>query len=358
MKKTILTFLSACLLSAHTSPTFSCSSMASPLNWEPGFAHNFDWPTVAADVEGGFTLNKRGVSKIGVLFGATKNLSQWTSKYASVAFSITGPEYPASGINEKGLFMITQALPETEYPDLKDPRPAMNTTQFVQYHLDNSETIDDIVASDAAMRPFSTLFKVHFFACDATRRCAVIQYIKGKMVVYKDSDLPYSVITNNLYPESAEAVKTCSASGCTEKDNSLWRFAELAYRWKNASAPAVLATDFWPWLDHVAQLPSTRVATRFQVVFDPNQKTIYARHWKTKKTMMFKYDFSTGMDCQKEKMLSDKNYLEIDPQMDGDQTHQFQILSLARRAEMVERAGLPTARAKEMAEAALDFICL
>ena len=345
------------LILNQASPAYSCSSMASPLAWQPGFAHNFDWPTLAANVEGGFTLSKRGVHKKGVLFGATTNLAEWTSRYASVSFSVTGPEYPASGINEKGLFMITQALGEAEYPDLKDPRPAMNTTQFVQYHLDRSQSIDEVIASDALIRPYSTLFKVHFFVCEASRRCAVIQYIKGKMQVYKDGDLPYSVMTNSLYPDSVEAVKSCTSFGCEMEDNSLWRFAELAYRWKNTVVNQPLASAFWPWLDHVAQKSSTPVTTRFQVVYDPSQMKVYARHWKTKKLMMFQYDFRQ-MDCKKQQMAQDKNYLAIDPNVEGDQSSQFQVLSSVGRADLVEKAGLPPVRAKEMAEASLSFECL
>lgn len=350
-----LSFISLIAFS-FSAPSYACSSMASPEAWAPGFAHNFDWPTVMTNLEGGFTLSKRGIRKKGVLFGATSNLAEWTSKYASVAFSVTGPEYPASGINEKGLIMITQALPETEFPDLKDPRPTLNTTQFVQYNLDKSESIDEVIASDKLLRPFSAAFKVHFFVCDANRNCAVLQYIKGKLIVYKGADLPYPVITNHPYPESVKSVETCSSQGCSEKDNSLWRFAELAYWRKQVSTSVNLEIAFWPVLDKVAQLESTSVATRFQVVYNPTHKKIYARHWKTKKTMMLEYDFSK-MDCDQSDPLKNKIYLRIDPRLDGDQTHRFEAISLQRRAELAEKAGLPMAQAKEMAAEALTFTC-
>lgn len=356
MKTPFLIFSATLFCFAFSKNSKACSSMTSPLAWDAGFAHNFDWDTVLADVEGGFTINQRGVRKKGVLFGATKNLADWTSRYASVSFSVTGPEYPASGINEKGLFIITQALDETEWPDLKDSRPALNTTQFVQYHLDRSETIDDVIASDQSIRPFSMAFKVHYFVCDSSRDCAVIQYINGKMLVYKGQNLPYSVLTNNLYPESVRSVDSCSKAGCTEKSNSLWRFAELAYKWKNSNTKEDVSVGFWPWLDQVQQLPTTSVATRFQVVYDPHQRMIYAKHWKTKKLMFFSYDFK-AQDCNKASFGLEENYLEVDPFFQEDVTSKFHRLSLGRRADLAVKAGMPQLRAQEMAEAGLHFTC-
>lgn len=345
------------LLIFASSPGNACSSLASPLAWEPAFAHNFDWHTVMANLEGGFTKGLRGVEKTGVLLGATPNVAKWTSKYASLSFSVTGPEYPASGINEKGLFMIVQALPETEWPSLPDARPALSTTQFVQYHLDQSTTIEDVIASDAQVIPYSAAFKVHFLVCDATRNCAVIQYLQGKMVSYKGQDLPYLVMTNSLYPVSVTAAENCKSEGeCVASDNSLSRFAELAVRSENAKTAEPVATGFWPWLDFVAQLPTTKMTTRFQVVFDPKNKIVYAKHWKTKKVMQFSYDFENA-NCTKLDGLESPVYLPINAENEGDFTGKFAPLSLEGRKSVIMNAGLPANRADEMVQEALKFRC-
>ena len=75
----------------------------------------------------------------------------WVSKYGSITFNQYGKEFPTGGMNEKGLVVELMWLDETRYPE-PDQRGVLNVLQWIQYQLDNSQTIDEVIASDKKIR--------------------------------------------------------------------------------------------------------------------------------------------------------------------------------------------------------------
>jgi len=192
-----------------------------------GIAHNVDWYTQLG-AAGVLFVNARGVEKQGELFGESDAPAHWTSKYGSLTYTITGREFPAGGRNEAGLSV--QALMFTgRFPTAAEsPLPALGATQWVQYQLDTAATLQDVIANAAKIRPVSKSV-VHYFVCDRTHRCAIFQFVNGKLLQYSGASLPTATLTNSIYTDSVQAWHDCATAGkCTFATNSLERFSHAA----------------------------------------------------------------------------------------------------------------------------------
>ncbi len=95
-------------------------------------------------------INKRNVTKTAAAFPPEKPIT-WTSKYGNITFNQMGREFPYGGINEAGLVIEQMWLDKTRYP-VSDNRYGLSELQWIQYQLDNSATINDVIASDTLVR--------------------------------------------------------------------------------------------------------------------------------------------------------------------------------------------------------------
>ena len=75
-----------------------------------------------------------------------------------------GKEFPFGGINEKGV-VIEIMRSNAEYPK-PDERPALNELQWIQYQLDNSASLEDVIANDKNIRIRAVKQELHFLVCD------------------------------------------------------------------------------------------------------------------------------------------------------------------------------------------------
>jgi choloylglycine hydrolase len=132
---------------------------------------------------------------------------KWTSKYGSVITS--GYEGgTADGMNEKGLVANLLYLTESEYTALEDTRPAIVTSAWAQYFLDNFATVEEAVAEIrqekfrmvAVAAPNGIKGNVHLSISDASGDSAILEYIKGKLVIHHGRQ--NQVMTNSpIYSE-------------------------------------------------------------------------------------------------------------------------------------------------------------
>src|SRR6185436_5175860 len=94
--------------------------------------------------------NLRGLFKTSMQTSDGKTIS-WVSKYGSITFNQYGKEFPTAGMNEKGLVVELMWLDGTHYPQ-KDQRPSVDVLQWIQYELDNSATVEQVIKTDATLR--------------------------------------------------------------------------------------------------------------------------------------------------------------------------------------------------------------
>jgi len=193
-------------------------------------AENFDW-----NVRDGLVMiNKRNIKKAAlVLRGDDCVPAVWTSRYGSITFNHVAREFFHGGMNEKGLFITGLLLPGSRYPP-HDSRPVVSSTQWKQYVVDNFSTVKETLAAHDRVRVWSRTgrYPTHYFLCDRTGDCAVIEFLEGEMVVYRGKDLPVKVLTNNRYLDSVQYLKKHNGFGGSQPfsagTGSLARFARAS----------------------------------------------------------------------------------------------------------------------------------
>jgi choloylglycine hydrolase len=225
----------------------------------------------------------------------------WISLYGSITFNQYGKEFPTGGMNEKGLVVELMWLDGTEYPS-NDNRPAVGVLQWIQYQLDNCAAIDELISTDKKLRisPTGTT-PLHYLVADANGNVATIEFLNGKMVVHRGSNLPFTVLTNNSYEESVKAYKNSSTNG----NNSLERFGQACNMIQQLKADNNMkpVTDYaFDILGEVAQ----GNYTKWSIVYDITNKTIQFRtnRFKQVKSVSFSsFDF----DCSSTAKVWDMN---------------------------------------------------
>jgi choloylglycine hydrolase len=222
----VVAFTTAVVLcAAGPAPACSTFCLDATGGGGPVFGKNYDW-----DVPDGLVVvNKRNVTKRGLTID---NPAHWTSKYGSVTFNQYGREMPCGGMNEAGLVIELMWLEETVYPPA-DSRPSLQNLQWIQYHLDCSATVADVIAGDADIRiAEDEQASVHFLVADSSGACAAIEFIGGEMTVHTGDSMPAPVLTNDTYRNSVTYLETHEGFGGAEpvpqSRRSLDRFVRAA----------------------------------------------------------------------------------------------------------------------------------
>ncbi len=307
MKKVLLLLLAVLIPVSFINP---CTTFVLKTKKELFFGRNLDW---VSDI-GMIMVNQKNVDKQSLVFPPEKS-AEWTSKYGSITFNQFGKEFPFGGINEEGL-IIEVLVSEAEYPEA-DERPVVNELQWVQYQLDNCKTVNEVIATDKVIRIGQTNELLHYLICDADGNVAAVEFIGGKMVVYKGKDLSKPVLVNDPYESSVE--------GC--KNGEMGRFgtaADLIKKYK--------ATD-GSGLEYSFQiLEQVALSAEWAIVYDVNKKQIHFSTSSIREIRMVdlaNFDFS----C-------DKHILSYDLSKNdsGDISNQFIKLTADSNTELVKDA--------------------
>jgi choloylglycine hydrolase len=189
-------------------------------------AFSYDWPVAG----GRIFVNPNGLVKT-ALVGEGLAPATWTAKFGSVTFNQYGREFPNGGMNRAGLAMHALWLEGTSYP--KSDGPAIEALQWIQYCLDSYKTVGE-VAESARTMAISSPASLHFFACDATGSCAVIEFLDGAPVIRAGDELPLPLLTNSTYAGSIAALDRSLGYGGAvapgDQSDSLQRFVQTANR--------------------------------------------------------------------------------------------------------------------------------
>ncbi len=214
MKRFVILLLLIILIGwvATVPNSYSCTAIClkDAKGWVAGFNH--DWIVKDALI----MTNRRGLSKIAAPPNdeASKgSLAKWTSKYGSVTFNQSGQAFPSDGMNEKGLFVAILLLEKTKWP-VPDSRASISAGQWIQYQLDNSSNVQEVIANDQHIQIIGgapgkqvAMSGFHFMACDRDGECVTVEGIDGKTVYHKQKNLPVRVLTNTPYAEAINSLK-------------------------------------------------------------------------------------------------------------------------------------------------------
>jgi penicillin V acylase-like amidase (Ntn superfamily) len=231
-------------------PAWACTSVCLK---EPGrlvFGNNLDW---FID-DGLLVINKRNVKKRGAWF---THRPEWTSKYGSITTNMAGSGFPTRGMNEAGLVIGEMWLGSTRYPP-RDGRPALSVDQWIQYQLDTCATVDEVLATDRVIRIDQDEYTSHFFICDASGKCATVEWLDGKLRACSGDDVKIRAMVNTPYAQ-------CLAQG----DDPSGRFGKAARLLAEENIKDPVAHVF-------SILKATRQpSTRWSLVFDIPKRTLH-----------------------------------------------------------------------------------
>ena len=227
------------------------------------FARNYDFE----HGDGFVMVNPAGAAKKGYMDGGPS----WRSKYGSVTFNQFGRGFPMGGLNEAGVVVELMWLDDTEYP-AADARGPLTVLEWIQYQLDTAGSVADVISSDARVR-IQGRTPLHYLVSDKSGAVATIEFLRGKLTVHKEADLPYTALANDTYAKSRSFVeqrhdKPASGSG------SLERFSRAALAIPDVAKAGRASVDrAFAVLADVAQR-----ATRWSIVYDQTEGVIY---WRT-----------------------------------------------------------------------------
>lgn len=322
-------FFALLFLTIYSTFSYACSTFLLSKDGKHYFGRNYDW----VSGNGMVVINARAVKKTSFNPGGDKGIS-WTSKYGSISFNQFGKEFPHGGLNEKGLVVELMWLNETKYPNV-DSRAAMSELQWIQYQLDNSATIDEVIATDKFIRiNRNDAAPLHFLVADENGQAATIEFINGKMVAHKGKDLPYPVLTNTAYQDVVQKLKNKQASQWTSfGDNSVDRFATTCRMIKqfqqNSNSTDAIEYSF-SILGKIAQGDYTK----WSIVYDITGRQVHFvtnDNRQRKSFSLADFDFS----CNKTPLA-----LSLESNASGNVFRHFSPLSFGLNKAILERSVL------------------
>ncbi len=304
--------------------SMACTTFFFEKNGTYFVGRNFDFMTGYAHI----SINKRNLTK-NSLVEAPEKIMQWTSKYGSISFNQQGKELPYGGMNEAGLVVEMMWLDDAQYPELDD-RYGLTELQWIQYQLDNSASVEEVLASDSLVRvSFQSKAKVHFLVADKSGNVAIIEYLNGKIVVHKKDQMPYKALANDTYSNSLAYVDDIadfkSNNSQTWTSNSLDRFAGAAKRMLNYKNENPIDYAF-----ETLKLVDQNKATQWSIVYDINNQIIHFRTFTNSNIRYLNFsdfDFS----CQ-----SPDYFVDIDKNMENEKLV-FEQYSYDKNRELIEK---------------------
>jgi choloylglycine hydrolase len=270
MRKKLLLMLMMAALFAYSPAAYTCTTFVLRGPNALVFGRNLDWFSGT----GLLIVNPRNLKKVG-LPALPGRAAQWVSKYGSVTFNQVGRELPYGGINEAGLVVEHMTLDKAKYPEADD-RATVQACQWIQYQLDTCSTVEEVIKSDAVLRISDPQSKFHFLVCEKSGRTAVIEFLNGQMVSYRNTDMPIPVLANSTYAESLERY---GRAADVAADGSIRNFATAAAMVKeNKTATSDFAvTSAFSILAAVSQ----GVSTKWSIVYDLRRMDIYFKIFET-----------------------------------------------------------------------------
>jgi choloylglycine hydrolase len=266
MKKTILLLLIS-FIAFET--TFACTTFVINDSTNLIFGRNFDW-----DISSGMiVVNQRGIQKQASV--QSPNIpAKWISKYGSITFNQIGVDEPMGGMNEKGLVIAQMALFDSKYPKATE-KEAVNELEWIQYQLDNSSTLQEVIENNNKIQIISKAVPIHYMVCDSNGNIGVFEFINGELIISQGDEVTIPVCSNMIYKQSKSEIKTYQLYGGTKPIPEIW---------DNVSDIVVTANTMIDKYDKTQNIVdygfdilnkvSSRTRTQWSVIYDIATQTI------------------------------------------------------------------------------------
>jgi choloylglycine hydrolase len=299
MREIFWVFVLNILLSGRTE---ACTAVALKKAEQFVLAKNYSW-YIGHRFGAAFT-NARGVQKTALNLNHDPRPAQWVSRFGSITLTQFGRNIPIGGINEEGLVVEALQLKKSRHSSVLGEKDSINEGQWVQYQLDQFATVSEVVSHIEDLRVRSDLTGLHYFICDASTQCAVVEFLDGRPHVYFGHNLPVAALANHPYEkalayglEHYSDVFRPSVLGPSSQE----RFAIAL-----AQAQSIVGPDFndkttdvvqtaWSFLKRVH---NTGIMTsQWDIVYEPLLKKVSVRVTGKKRTVSLKLE-DFNFDCQ------------------------------------------------------------
>jgi choloylglycine hydrolase len=237
---------------------------------------NFDWTTD----QGMVVKNIRNTKKY-AYYTHNGQPATWISKYGSVTFNQNGKEMPYGGMNEKGLVVEMLWLEETQY-NMHDTTAYVNELEWIQYQLDNFQSVDEVLNNLGALKIYPIKGKVHYIIADKKGKSVIIEYLYGKAVSYVKEANNCQAITNKSVSFS-EKYKDDLKNIPAKNTNETFRYHQLEKQIKTLHiAEDITVKKAFEMLKSVT-IPKGSFKTMWSIVYDISSMQIsFFTHNNTK----------------------------------------------------------------------------
>lgn len=264
------------LLTLSFGQLMACSAFKYARDGQVFVAKNFDW----FFGDGVLLQNKRDQAKCTYL-AYDGQASCWTSLYGSVTFNQNGKEFPYGGMNEAGLVVEMLWLKETQYAAAQAGATLISELEWIQYQLDNFQTVEEVIEGLDKLAIDPVTATIHYFVVDATGESAVIEFIKGEVLVTQ-SDQAVQTITNGTHAFNDDFYQRNKAKlGAVyipQKTLSPLRYCSLLNNLEKQNAEEIFDSEAaFRALGHVAE-DKEGYKTYWSIVYDVTERQI---HFKT-----------------------------------------------------------------------------
>ncbi|WP_422105687.1 linear amide C-N hydrolase [Winogradskyella sp.] len=311
----------------------ACTSFCFSKNGKHYFGKNYDWFAES----GMIIINHKGLSKTSEVRKDGNTIS-WVSKYGSVTFNQYGKEFPSGGMNEKGLVIELMWLSETQYPK-KDKRASLDELQWIQYQLDNSATIEDVINSDKLIRITSNGVPLHFLVADTSGNTTTIEFLNGKLVAHTKKNIPFSVLTNSTYKKSLNETVKNTAQKLEKpsfKANSFSRFAtacKMIDNFKRNEKGNSIKAAF-----NILNKVKQGSFTKWSIVYDICERKIYFKSFSSNQLKNLEFD-SINFNCTAAPLC-----IELDTDFKGNINNKLKVFNNRINALVLEKSIQQSAR--------------
>lgn len=362
--KTVLCLVLSLSLLVTAENVSACTTFCLQRGDDVLFGKNYDWMIG----DGIIFVNKRGVAKtsLGGDSSTAANPAKWTSLYGSVTFNQYGRENPMGGMNEAGLVVELMWLDEARYPAKTDPRPALDTLEWIQYQLDTAATIDEVLKNAETVRIDSRV-TLHYLVSDKTGNAASVEFLDGKLIARTGEKLPVAALANDTYEKSWAYAQMRENFGGSQKlsqqsAHSLDRFTRAASGVREFEKIEATTSKINPVgyafsiLENVAQ----KGYTQWSIVYDQKAGKIYFRSLAAPAIKIINaktFDYSCGAGAVK--------ILDLNTAKTGDVSNAFENYSSKANRDLIERSfdgtpflrGVPAAARDAFVNHAKSFSC-
>ena len=205
--------------------------------------------------------------------------AKWTSKYGSITFNQIGIDAPMGGMNEKGLTIAQMALFESKYPKYEN-RKIVNQLEWIQYQLDNSALLTDVIENNNKIQIVPTSIPVHYMVCDSLGNIGIFEFLNGELIIHQGDDITIPVCSNITYEDSKRTLEEYEGFGGQKVIPKIWnnvpdiiaKANSMIVNYENMTEKNPIDYSF-----EILESVGSQIRTQWSIVFDIKSKTINFR---------------------------------------------------------------------------------